>query len=261
QLADMPKAPTAAEPAATTDLAVALAPSLSVAGHAAPSAVRKTSLLDPAAAATGTTLQTSRALYDNAVQRIEAGDLTGVATLRRAANLGYGPAQFYLGRLYEAGGGGMKRDLPEARRWTERAAQSGEPTAMYNLASYLYAGEGGAKDPTAAAAWFHRAADRGVVNSQFNLAQLYEKGYGVPLNPAEAYKWYLVAAAAGDPEAKASAEALRRKLSPEAQTTAERSAAILHAQAMTANRATQPALPAGETSAQSSVQVAATADH
>ena len=104
-----------------------------------------------------------------------------------------------------------------------------------------------------------------MVNSQFNLAQLYEKGYGVPLNPAEAYKWYLVAAAAGDPEAKSAAEALRRKLPPEAQATADRSAAILHAQAhsaaRTAAKTAQPALPTTTTSAQSSVQVAASADH
>jgi localization factor PodJL len=267
QMADMPKAPTAASPATpatTPELAVAMAPSLNTSA-VAPTAVRKTSLIDPAPDANATTMQTSRSLYDSAVQRIEAGDLSGVTTLRRAANLGYGPAQFYLGRLYEAGGGGMNKDLTEARRWTERAAQSGESTAMYNLASYLYAGEGGPKDPSAAAAWFRRAADRGVVNSQFNLAQLYEKGYGVPLNPAEAYKWYLVAAAAGDPEAKASAEALRRKLAPDAQSTAERSAAILHAQAQSAatsaSRTQPPPLPAVKTSAQSSVQVAATADH
>jgi localization factor PodJL len=271
QLADLPKAPTAASPpaapaaaaAATPQLAVAMAPSFATAAPAAPSA--KAGAPDASAEAGSTTVQTSRALYDGAVQRIEAGDLSGVTALRRAANLGYGPAQFYLGRLYEAGGGGVTKDLTEARRWTERAAQSGESTAMYNLASYLYAGEGGPKDPAAAAAWFHRAADRGVVNSQFNLAQLYEKGYGVPLNPAEAYKWYLVAAAAGDPEAKASAEALRRKLSPEAQSTAERSAAILHAQthspAMSASRTQAPPLPTTQTSAQSSVQVAATADH
>jgi localization factor PodJL len=275
QFAATPTAPTAmpAAPTSTPDLAVALttslgpsvSPSLSPSAEAKPAPATTPKPEAPTGAPRATTPQTSHALYDSAVQHIEAGDLSGVAVLKRAANLGYGPAQFYLGRLYEAGGGGMKKDLAEARRWTERAAQSGDATAMYNLASYIYAGEGGTKDPAAAAAWFHRAADRGVVNSQFNLAQLSEKGYGVPLNPAEAYKWYLVAAAAGDAEAKADAEALRRKLSPEAQAAAERSAAILHAQSVSATRsaaaAAQPALPAGQTSAQSSIQVAATADH
>jgi localization factor PodJL len=267
QLAGIPKAPTAMPQAQTgaPDLAVALAPSLGAGVPVDSSATAKPKADEPVSEPSATTLQTSRSLYDSAVQQIEAGDLSGVASLRRAANLGYGPAQFYLGRLYESGGGGVRKDLAEARRWTERAAQSGEATAMYNLASYLYAGEGGIKDPTAAANWFHRAADRGVVNSQFNLAQLYEKGYGVPLNPAEAYKWYLVAAAAGDAEAKADAEALRRRLPPEAQSAAERSAAILHAQSVSATRsaaaAMQPALPAGQTSAQSSIQVAARADH
>ncbi len=197
--------------------------------------------------ASGTTLQTSRTLYDHAVQSIEAGDHSGVEALRRAANLGYGPAQFYLGRLYEAGAVGVSKNLNEARRWTERAAQSGQPAAMYNLASYFYSGEGGAKDPATAAEWFRRAAGRGVVNSQYNLAQLYERGYGVSQSDSEAYKWYLVAAAAGDAEAKTHAEALRRKLPADVQAEAERNATSLHAQTgggLQTARVMEPSIPA-----------------
>jgi localization factor PodJL len=172
--------------------------------------------------------ETARSLYENSVHRIETGDTGAVSDLKRAANLGFAPAQFYLGRLYEAGAAGVGKDMTEARRWTERAAQSGDPAAMYNLASYLYAGDGGPKDPAGAVEWFRKAAERGVVNSQYNLAQLYETGHGVPKNLAEAYKWYLVAAAAGDPESKANVQTLKAQLPADARAAAERAAAALH---------------------------------
>jgi localization factor PodJL len=174
--------------------------------------------------------ETARSLYDDSVRRIESGDAGAVNDLKRAANLGFAPAQFYLGRLYEAGASGLAKNMGEARRWTERAAQGGDSAAMYNLASYLYAGDGGPKDPAGAVAWFRKAAERGVVNSQFNLAQLYETGHGVPKNLAEAYKWYLVAAAAGDPESKANGQSLKSQLSPADRATAEAAAASLHSQ-------------------------------
>jgi localization factor PodJL len=175
-------------------------------------------------------LDTARSLYDDSVHRIESGDSGAVSDLKRAANLGFAPAQFYLGRLYEAGAAGLTKDMGEARRWTLRAAQGGDSAAMYNLASYLYAGDGGPKDPAGAVDWFRKAAEHGVVNGQYNLAQLYETGHGVAKNLPEAYKWYLVAAAAGDPEAKANVQTLKSQLSPDARASAERAATALHSQ-------------------------------
>ena len=153
-----------------------------------------------------------------------------MADLRTVADQGVPAAQFYLARLYEAGAGGLHKDMGQARQWTARAAGAGDPSAMYNLASYLYSGDGGGKDAPGAADWFRRAAERGVVNAQYNLAQLYEKGYGVPQNTAEAYKWYLVAAGSGDTEARSAAASLKSKLAPPVQVAQEQGAAQLHAQ-------------------------------
>ncbi|MDB5457417.1 MAG: Localization factor PodJS [Caulobacter sp.] len=200
--------------------AIALAPQLVTPVAPAPAA--------PVAASAG---QEAQALYDDGVRRIEAKDKTGLQPLRRAANLGSAKAQFYLAKLYEVGEGGVKKDAVEARRWTERAAQGGEPRAMHNLALYAFKGEGGAKDAATSASWFRRAADLGLVDSQFNLAQLYEGGWGVRQNAAEAYKWYLIAARAGDGTSRTQAATLRRQLTAEAQRTAERSAAGFRAQA------------------------------
>ncbi|CAN5268827.1 SEL1-like repeat protein [soil metagenome] len=178
--------------------------------------------------------ENAQALYDDGVRRIEAKDRTGLEPLRKAANLGLPRAQFYLAKLYEAGEGGVKKDLFEARRWTERAATAGEPGAMHNLALAYYKGEGGERNSTKAASWFRRAADLNLVDSQFNLAQLYEFGRGVDQNVAESYKWYLIAARNGDATARARATALRGQLTPEGQRIAERSATGFRSQASAA---------------------------
>jgi localization factor PodJL len=244
-------APTAVPPEATAQpssgqpapmaaqMAVALTPPPGVAEGlktpAAPSIPALDSVAPPAAgpapAARPTPAQpAAAAIYSAAVRRIESGDLGGVEDLKKAANLGQAPAQFYLAKLYETGGAGLTKDLVEARRWTQRAAENGDASAMHNLGIYYYNGEAGPQDPAKAAQWFLQAAKQGVKDSQFNLAMLYAKGYGVPQNPAEAYKWYLIAAAGGDGGAKAAAQAIRAQLTPEAQSAAERSAAAFHAQ-------------------------------
>jgi localization factor PodJL len=177
------------------------------------------------------------ALYADAVRRIEAKDFSALADLRRAANLGQAQAQFYLGKLYEGGEAGLKKDPALARQWTERAAQNGDRKAMHNLALYYFEGTGGPKNATAAAQWFRRASDLGLVDSQYNLARLYEEGFGVGRNPAEAYKWYLIAGRAGDAESRKSADRVKGQLSGDARVTAERAAASF--------RADLPAQPEG----------------
>ena len=176
--------------------------------------------------------------YSAAVAKIETKDNTGVDDLRRVANLGYAPAQFFLGKQYETGAAGLKKDLTEARRWTERAAEGGDRQAMHNLALDYYQGLGVATNKALAAQWFQKAAELGVVDSQVNLGLIYEGGVGVPPNPAEAYKWYLIAGRAGDAEARTNAVRLRAALTADARSLAERGAAAFHA--ATPNASTLP---------------------
>jgi localization factor PodJL len=164
------------------------------------------------------------AAYSEAVGKITVGDKTGLNEVKRLANLGYAPAQYFLAKLYDSGLGGVAKDAVEARRWTERAAENGERKAMHNLALGYFEGTGGPKNTTLAAQWFRRAADLGLVDSQYNLGRLYEDGMGVTRNPAEAYKWYLIAGAEGDTESKTSAGRVKGLLSAEARAAAERSA-------------------------------------
>jgi localization factor PodJL len=217
-------AKTAPSEAATADpmAAVALAPQ--------PSADEADAQAGAGPAPAATAGDSGAELYGDAVRRIEARDFSGLDGLRKAANLGYAPAEFYLAKLYETGEASLKKDLGEARRWTERAAEAGDRKAMHNLALYYVEGSGGPKNTTTAAQWFRRAADLGLVDSQYNLGRLYEEGFGVTQNPAEAYKWYLIAAHAGDAESRASAQRLKGQLSAEAQAAAERAAGAFQAQ-------------------------------
>jgi len=236
--AALPDVRKAAEPAAATampaadappaeTLAVALAPPIDprAAANAKSKPIPTQAAAPPPAPAVAPSEPDAHALYNTAVQRLQASDASGLDQLQKSANLGFAPAQFYLAKLYETGGAGVKKDLGEARRWTQRAAEAGEPRAMHNLALYEFNGEGGAKDQADATHWFRRAAELGVIDSQYNLARLYENGgYGVGQNKAEAYKWYLIAANHGDHDARTSADTLRSQLPADQVSTAERAA-------------------------------------
>ena len=186
--------------------------------------------LSPSQTLTTDAAMQAPALYADGARRIESHDNAGVESLRKAANLGYAPAEFYLAKLYEDGQAGLAKDLGEARRWTQRAAEAGDRKAMHNLALYYFEGTGGDKNLTQAAQWFRRAADLGLVDSQYNLGRLYEEGFGVSQNPAEAYKWYLIAARSGDAESRNSAQRMKGQLSAEAQQAADRAAQAFHPQ-------------------------------
>ena len=180
--------------------------------------------------------------YSAAVARIKVSQAGGLADLKKIADGGYAPAEFYLAQLYQDGKAGLAKDGAQSRRWLEKAAEGGDRGAMHNLALDEHEGLGGPRNAAAAAEWFRRAAELGLLDSQFNLAALYERGDGVSQNSAEAYKWYLVAARSGDAESRAGALRVRASLTPDARAVAERAAAAF--QPATPNPSTQAAGPA-----------------
>jgi localization factor PodJL len=193
------------------------------ASNTAPPAGQAMALTDPKAPAPAPETD-AEALFRDASARVDAGDASGVAPLRTAANLGYAPAQRRLGKLYEDGGAGVQKDEVEGRRWTQRAAANGDPRGMHNLGLDYYEGTGGIKNMAVAAQWFQRAAELGLRDSQYNLARFYEAGLGVKQDLATAYKWYLIAGRAGDTEAASRGEAMKMQLSPEVRASVEKAA-------------------------------------
>ncbi|WP_299616877.1 protein kinase [Pelagibius sp.] len=130
--------------------------------------------------------------------------------LRRIAEAGDPVAQASLGLRYYRGQG-VRRDLEEAFRWTELAAQQGEARAQSNLGFYYMNGEGVGRDPAQAARWWQAAASQGLPQAQYNLGLLYETGRGVAADPREAAKWYRLAVAQGDRQAKTRLDGLVRR--------------------------------------------------
>ncbi len=167
------------------------------------------------------TVDAGAAEFERAVGRIEGGDMEGVEELKRAANLGYAPAQTYLGQLYLTGASGVSANPAESRQWGRRAAEAGDPGGMHLYGMQLYEGDGGATNQAEGLIWLLRAAERGLTDSQYNVARIYETGAdGVAKNPTEALKWYMIAARNGDSEAQAAVTRLR----PAASATAQRAA-------------------------------------
>jgi hypothetical protein len=100
-----------------------------------------------------------------------AGQAPKTSLRERAAN-GDPEAQFTLGKNFEAGRGGLKRDLPEAERWYRRSAEQGEPFAQASLAILFRFGKGVTQDFVEAYKWFSLAASRTDGSDRDSIVEL-----------------------------------------------------------------------------------------
>ena len=89
--------------------------------------------------------------------------------------------------------------LPRAQ--SGRAADQGDPRALYRLAVMLQTGDGIPKAPSRALALYRQAARQGVLEAYFNMAQMIERGEGVAADPAAAEGMFEQLAEAGMTEA------------------------------------------------------------
>ena len=116
--------------------------------------------------------------------------------------LAEGNRQFNLALRYEQGTG-VKKNLPQAFNWYQRAAKNGNSKAQFNLASLYENGEGTAQNIPQAIRWYTTAANNGDANAQVNLGNRYAEGRHVPKNIQQAAKWYKRAADQGDMRGRA----------------------------------------------------------
>jgi len=140
--------------------------------------------------------------YDRPNATLAQTNGQAVALWRKAADAGDPQAMFYLGAMY-ATGRGSPHDDPEAFKWYSKAAEAGNSSAMFYLAEMYADGRGTAKDQPLAVRWYRKAADAGDVSAMVSLGYLYENGQGVPPDPAQAMKWYRTASENGDSQATA----------------------------------------------------------
>jgi len=98
---------------------------------------------------------------------------------------------------------GVDKDPQAAEDALQRAAESGLPTAQYDLAEMLINGEAGEPDPKGALPWLTQAAAAHHPIAEYRLGVFYEDGTVVEKNIGFARTLYADAAARGVPEAKA----------------------------------------------------------
>lgn len=128
-----------------------------------------------------------------------------------------------------------KGELESAQFWYEKAAEQGDPVAMFHLA-WIHEELGFAVDEEVfqevaklfqddrsleefadvgkyrsvlqeqaatnferAEAWYRKSAEQGFAPSMNNLGQLYAHGWGREADPEAAFRWHLAAAEAGNP--------------------------------------------------------------
>ena len=98
---------------------------------------------------------------DDAQAAINRGDaVTAVNIYLPMAEQGNATAQWFLGMVYQRGGGGVAQDYGQAVHWFERASR------------------------------------QGLVFAQVKLSQFYAAGAGVPQDRVQAYMWLTIAQAA-----------------------------------------------------------------
>ena len=136
------------------------------------------------------------------------------------AEQGDAEAQFSLGYCYDDGRG-VAKDKAKAVKWYRKAAEKNYAPAQSNLGCCYDNGRGVAKDNVEAVKWYRQAAEQDHPEAQFNLGYCYANGQGVEKDIAEAYAWFSIAAKA-DPDAAESRDLLRKGLTPQQFTDAQK---------------------------------------
>ena len=133
--------------------------------------------------------------------------------ITKAANQGYVPAEYELGRIYLYGRG-IPIDYAQALIWERRAAEQGDPRAQRDLAFMYERGFGVEHDAAQGAALNRKAAEKGDAMALLRLAQARENGDGVAKDENEAELWYIKAGMQKVPEAQLSLARMYSRRTP-----------------------------------------------
>ena len=120
----------------------------------------------------------------------------GSEALRNAAERGEASAQFIVATRY-LDGEGVTQDVTRAAHWYQKAALAGLAPAQYRLATLFERGRGVPQDAATALIWYQRAAEQGNVKAMHNAAVLAAGIEAGSPNYDIAYKWFLAASQNG----------------------------------------------------------------
>jgi len=95
-------------------------------------------------------------------------------------------SQFWVGKFYAEGLGGVEKDLGKAVEWYEKAAEQDNTDAICALGWCYQLGNGVEQDFEKAVEWFRKGADNDCGVCMNNLARLIEEGKGIEQDYGEA---------------------------------------------------------------------------
>jgi TPR repeat protein len=121
--------------------------------------------------------------------------------LKQDVASGNAAAMMYAGLAFLNGLRGVGESPVAAMEWFSKAADRGDPGAMYGLGLIHYKGMGVKKDEAEALRWFRKAADLELPQAMTTVGAFYEQGRQVGQDNAAALNWYNKAAERGDPTA------------------------------------------------------------
>jgi TPR repeat protein len=96
----------------------------------------------------------------------------GRPPLRERAAAGDPEAQFTLGKNYEGGRSGLKKDYAEAANWYRKSADQGNVYAQASLGILYHSGKGLPHDDVQAEMWFIISAGRAPQNDRDTIVEM-----------------------------------------------------------------------------------------
>lgn len=127
---------------------------------------------------------------------------------RQAAEHGDVNAQMQLGEAYKTGTDGVEVDLTKSMKWFRKAADQGNPHAMFMVGKLLWSGisifRNIEEDEKNAIKWYRKAAEQGYGEALFTLGQFHHYGRegGFKQDYTQAVYWYRKAVEQGNNNAR-----------------------------------------------------------
>ncbi len=112
------------------------------------------------------------------------GPPPGRPPLRERAAKGDADAQFTLGKNYEAGRGGLKKDYEQAGAWYRLAAEQGDPYAQASLGLLYRFGKGVQRDLVQAYMWLELSTAHTTGADSESIAE-YRDAAAAHMTPAQ----------------------------------------------------------------------------
>jgi TPR repeat protein len=107
-----------------------------------------------------------------ALAQLLAQPPAGRPPLRERAAAGDPDAQFALGKNYEGGRSGLKKDYAEAANWYRKSADQGNAYAQASLGILYHSGKGLPHDDVQAEMWFTISAARAPQNDRDTIVEM-----------------------------------------------------------------------------------------